>query len=56
MEMKENVSLKPFTVFQVGGPARFFAETRSKEEVIEFVKHIEKRIPKIIEKIEESQS
>ena len=49
MEMKENVSLKPFTVFQVGGPARFFAETRSKEEVIEALGWAkEKQIPSFI--------
>lgn len=34
MEIKENVFLKPFTVFQVGGPARFFCEAGSKEEIV----------------------
>src|SRR3990170_4651333 len=49
MEMKENVSLKPFTVFQVGGPARFFTETHSKEEVIEALRWAkEKKIPSFI--------
>ena len=49
MEMKENVSLKPFTVFQVGGPARFFVETRSREEIVEALKWAkEKQIPSFI--------
>lgn len=33
MKIKENVSLKPYTVFQVGGPARFFVEVDSREEL-----------------------
>ncbi len=49
MEMKENVFLKPFTVFQVGGPARFFVEARSKEEVMGALKWAkEKKIPSFI--------
>ncbi|MDP3762544.1 MAG: UDP-N-acetylmuramate dehydrogenase [bacterium] len=49
MEMKENVFLKPFTVFQVGGPARFFVETRSREEIVAALKWAgEKNIPSFI--------
>ena len=33
--IKENVSLSPHTVFKIGGPARFFAETKSGEELCE---------------------
>ena len=30
--VKENVSLKPHTVFKIGGPARFFVEVKSSQE------------------------
>lgn len=33
MEIKENVSLAPYTVFKIGGQARFFTEVRSAEEL-----------------------
>jgi len=32
--MKEHVSLAPFTTFHIGGPARFFVEAKSVEEVV----------------------
>lgn len=35
MEIQENISLKPYTVFQIGGPARFFAKIRSHAELKE---------------------
>ena len=37
MEVKENILLAPFTVFKVGGPARFFVEAKTAEEVLEAV-------------------
>ena len=39
--VRENVALAPFTTFKVGGPARFFAETKSVSEIsgaIEFAR------------------
>lgn len=33
--MKENIPLAPLTTFNIGGPARFFAEARSVEEIAE---------------------
>ncbi|MDP3784887.1 MAG: UDP-N-acetylmuramate dehydrogenase [bacterium] len=49
MEIKENVSLKPFTVFQVGGPARFFIDAGSKEEIIRALEWTrDKKVPYFI--------
>lgn len=33
MNLRENVSLAPFTTFRIGGPARYFAEVSTREEV-----------------------
>src|SRR5262249_16804593 len=33
MEIRENIPLAPLTTFKVGGPARFFIEARSEEDV-----------------------
>lgn len=33
MEIKENVSLAPYTTFKVGGPAKFFAIAKSEEDI-----------------------
>jgi UDP-N-acetylmuramate dehydrogenase len=35
MQIEENVSLKEFTTFKVGGPARYFTTVHSKEQLIE---------------------
>jgi UDP-N-acetylmuramate dehydrogenase len=35
VEIQENVALAPYTTLQVGGPARFFIQTRSAQEVLE---------------------
>lgn len=35
IDVKENVSLIPYTVFKIGGPARFFIEARSREELVD---------------------
>lgn len=49
MEIKENIPLKPFTVFQVGGSAGFFVETGQKAEIIEALKWAkDKRLPYFI--------
>ena len=37
LEIKERVALKPFTIFQVGGEARFFAEVGSREDFLEAI-------------------
>ena len=34
VQIKENVLLAPYTVFKIGGPARWFCEVKSKEELI----------------------
>ncbi|HKR29757.1 MAG TPA: UDP-N-acetylmuramate dehydrogenase [Terriglobales bacterium] len=33
MQIQENVALAPYTTLQVGGPARFFIETRAEDEI-----------------------
>src|SRR5580693_8117458 len=38
MLLQENISLAPLTTFRIGGPARFFAEARSRTEVEEAVR------------------
>lgn len=35
--IRENVSLAPYTYFKIGGPARFFCEARSKEDLYEAI-------------------
>jgi len=37
MIIQENIPLAPFTTLHIGGPARFFAEARSENEVLEAV-------------------
>ena len=32
--LQENVPLAPYTTFQIGGPARWFAEARSEEDIV----------------------
>lgn len=36
--IKENIDLKPYTYFKIGGPARYFAEVKSEKELKEAVK------------------
>ena len=43
LHFRENVSLAPFTTFQVGGPARWFAEARSESEIVEAVRFASER-------------
>lgn len=38
MKLREHVSLAPLTTFHIGGPARFFVEARSIEEVSDAIK------------------
>src|SRR3989344_4357819 len=35
MNIKENILLAPYTVFNIGGPADFFCEVKNKEELVE---------------------
>jgi len=35
VEIQENVALAPYTTLQVGGPARFFIETHSAEDILQ---------------------
>jgi UDP-N-acetylmuramate dehydrogenase len=37
MEIKENVTLAPYTTFKIGGPARYFCEVHSTSELTEVV-------------------
>lgn len=43
MIIQENIPLAPFTTLRVGGPARYFAEARSEEEVLEAVSFAQTR-------------
>jgi UDP-N-acetylmuramate dehydrogenase len=35
MKILENIQLKQWTTFKIGGPARFFCEPANKDEIIE---------------------
>lgn len=35
--MKENILLKDYTTFKIGGPARYFTEARTKEQVVDAI-------------------
>ena len=37
LQIKENVPLAPYTTFRIGGPARFFAEVTSEDELLEAI-------------------
>ena len=39
IEIRENVPLTPLTSFKIGGPARFFTEVSSEEEILEAVNY-----------------
>ncbi|MCX6766088.1 MAG: UDP-N-acetylmuramate dehydrogenase [Candidatus Moranbacteria bacterium] len=39
LEIKKNVLMKNYTTFRIGGPAKFFAEVKSKEELLEALKY-----------------
>jgi UDP-N-acetylmuramate dehydrogenase len=46
-KIKKNVILAPFTTFKIGGPARFFIEVKTKEDLEEAVEWAEKNGEKI---------
>jgi len=49
MEIKENINLANHTTFRIGGPAKFFVEVNSREELIEALKWAkEKSLPYFI--------
>lgn len=39
LDIKENVILKPYTTFKAGGPARYYAEPSSTEDIIELISY-----------------
>lgn len=43
MTIKENILLAPYTTFKIGGPARYFCEVKSKEELKEAVSWANKK-------------
>ena len=43
MNLLENIRLAPLTTFKVGGPARYFAEARTEEEIIAGVRYARER-------------
>lgn len=43
MRFEEFVSLAPFTTFRIGGPARWFAEAKTEQEIVEGVEFARKR-------------
>ncbi|MBI2640553.1 MAG: UDP-N-acetylmuramate dehydrogenase [Candidatus Sungbacteria bacterium] len=46
IKIQENVALAPYTIYKIGGPAKFFAEVRSSEELKEALKFAaEKNLP-----------
>lgn len=46
MDLQENISLAPHTIYKIGGPARFFIEINNSEEFREaLLFSLEKRIP-----------
>ncbi|MDZ4299360.1 MAG: UDP-N-acetylmuramate dehydrogenase [Candidatus Sungbacteria bacterium] len=38
MKIQENISLAPYTMYKIGGPARFYIETKSTDELVEAVR------------------
>lgn len=46
IEIKENTPLAPFTMYKIGGPARYFAEVKSSEELQEALRFVaQKKVP-----------
>ena len=43
MNLLHNIPLAPLTTLKVGGPARYFIEAKSEDDVIEGVKHARDR-------------
>ena len=49
LEIQENVILAPYTLYKIGGPARFFIEVKSSEELKEaLLFSLEKKLPFVI--------
>jgi UDP-N-acetylmuramate dehydrogenase len=49
MKIRENVILAPYTTFKIGGPARFFVEAESENEILEALEFArEKNLPVFI--------
>ncbi|MEK7584672.1 MAG: UDP-N-acetylmuramate dehydrogenase [Patescibacteria group bacterium] len=47
MKIQENISLRPFTTFRIGGAARFFAEPRSEKELANVIEWAQKHSSRI---------
>ena len=46
LNIQENIPLAPYTTFKIGGPARFFCEAKSEEEILEALEFAqEKKLP-----------
>ena len=44
--IKENILLAPYTIYKIGGAARFFAEAKNREDLEEFLRFsVEKQMP-----------
>ncbi|HTD97202.1 MAG TPA: UDP-N-acetylmuramate dehydrogenase [Edaphobacter sp.] len=43
IRIQENVSLAPYTTFRIGGPARFFAEVTTEDELLEAIQFARER-------------
>lgn len=43
LTISENIVLAPYTTFKIGGPARYFFETKSKKEILEAIKWAQKK-------------
>lgn len=41
-ELQEDVSLKEYTTFRIGGPTRFFYEAKTKKDLVEVIKKVKK--------------
>lgn len=42
LRIKKNIKLAPYTTYKIGGPAKYFIEAKTKEEVLEALEYAEK--------------
>jgi len=47
MEIKKNIQLAPYTSFKIGGPAKYFAEVKNEQEIVEALDYAKKNNLKI---------
>ena len=49
LEIKENIPLAPYTIYKIGGVARFFVEAATADDVVETLEFAaEKKLPFVI--------